>query len=142
MELIEGSGEVKGGQGRLMFLQPAGSGVPIDFYTLVVKLKSLSSKCEGDVFAFLKQTGIAWTIDGPLCAAYAMGMDLDDLVKQVVDLGLQAETEPVDFYVLAQVFPHPGEEGLDPHTRPYYLSLDDGELGFHNTPWKQYVYLK
>jgi hypothetical protein len=62
-------------------LQYAGDVVPIDFYTMVIELESVKTKGGGDVFGFIKQVG-ACMVDGLLCAAYAMGMDFDDMVKQ------------------------------------------------------------
>jgi hypothetical protein len=124
-------------QSRSILFRPVGEGIPIAFFTLLVKMAPLHRACNGDLAGFFKETGDAWDMDGRLCSAAAMSLDdLNQSLGLLKALGLQCHRAPVDFYVL-EAFPFlPQGPGGS-----IFWTIDDGELRFTTDGWKSYAHL-
>jgi len=110
-------------QNRMILFRPVELGLVLTFYTLLVKMESLSQKCSGDVLGFFKETGCVWDMNGTLCSTAAMGLeDLDDCFGFLHARGMQCETAPVDFYLV--VAGYANNVAWD----SYFETLDDGEI--------------
>lgn len=85
-----------------------GSGVPVTFFSLIVKVSSINVKYKGGVDKFIRDTTPnnpqgeiwRWGYDGRLLSRSAMAEDdLDDTVILLLEHGLQCKASPPDFYV-------------------------------------------
>jgi hypothetical protein len=88
--------------------RPEGSGVPVTFFSLIVKVSSINMKYKGGFDKFIEDTTPSspegeiwrWGYDGRLLSRSAMAEDdLDDTIAQLLQHGLQCKTSPPDFYV-------------------------------------------
>ena len=78
-------------QDRMILLRPTELGIVLTFYTVLVKMESLTQKCNGDVLGFFKETGCVWATNGTLCSASAMSLeDLDDCFDLSTPAGCNA----------------------------------------------------
>jgi hypothetical protein len=88
--------------------RPEGSGVPVTFFSLIVKVSSINMKYKGGFNKFIKDTTPrsrggeiwCWGCDGRLLSRSAMAEDdLDDTIALLHRHGLQCKTSPPDFYL-------------------------------------------
>jgi len=120
-----------------VLFRPAGSGVKVVFFTLIVKTASLALNYPGGVQGFLAAFAeTKWETDGTLLGTGAMADD--DLVPLIDDLtrhSLQAKVAPVDFWVLE----NSQWDGLPPPV--LFLTHDDDELKSSIQEGDLYVHL-
>jgi len=93
---------------ELVIRRPEGSGVPVTFFSLIIKVSSINMKYNGGINKFIKDTTSSspggemwrWGYDGRLLSRSAMAQDdLDDTIAQLLEHGFQCKTSPADFYV-------------------------------------------
>jgi hypothetical protein len=102
----------------------AGEGVPVVFFTLLIKMASLERKYPGGVEQYVEDADpCEWLDDGRLLRTVSMENDFDPFVGLLTEKGLQCTEAPADFYVLD------GGPGI-PRWAATFLTLDDGGLKF------------
>jgi len=122
---------------RQVTLRPAGSGVKVVFFTLVVKTASLALKYPGGVQGFLAAfPDTNWESDGLLLGTSAMtDEDLIPIIEGLTRHGPQAKVAPVDFYVLEDC----RWDRMPPPV--LFLTHDDNELEWIVKQGDLYVHL-
>lgn len=111
----------------VLLTSPA-EGIPLVFYTVLVKMEPLVRKCNGDVLKFFRETGRDWDTNGTLCSAKAMSLqDLEDCFESLRSRGMQCEAAPVDFCLVSAALGYP--EHL---MQSCCETLDDGEIEFYD----------
>src|SRR5208337_5052071 len=112
--------------GRIVFLRPAGSGVRVRFFTLIIRLDALHRKYPAEIHAFFKEAKGRWEMDGMLCSTISMTWDFDEALALLEACGMQCAKPPVDFYLVEAGFGTP-----DPLDAPHCLTVHSNELSFH-----------
>ena len=108
--------------GRIVLLRPAGRGVRVRFFTLVVRLDALHRKYPAEIHTFFREAKGRWEMDGLLCSTVSMTWDFDEALAILDACGMQCAKPPVDFYLV--------EAGLgtaDPLDAPHCLTVHSNE---------------
>jgi hypothetical protein len=121
---------------ELVVDRPKGSGVPVSYFTLLVKVSSINQKYRGGFDKFIDDTTSKessdsdkwpWQCDGRLLSRSATASDdLEDTIRFLIQNGLQCKTSPPDFYSVVI------DSGLmdDQGVSHYYLTVDDGQIEY------------
>jgi len=122
---------------RIVYLRPAGTGVRVRFFALVIRLDALHRKYQREIHTFFREAKGRWEMDGVLCATTSMTGNFDGPLALLEACGMQCGKSPVDFFLV--------EAGLgtaDPFDAPHCLTLGGDELSFSGERGKMYCRLK
>jgi hypothetical protein len=119
---------------RQVTFRPAGSGVKVVCFALVVKTASIAERYPGGLPGFLAAfPETKWEGDGMLLRTSAMATeDLAPIIESLIANNLQAKASPADFYVLEDFLSSPVS----------FLTHDDNELESVREEQGLFVYLR